>query len=180
MLATSNAPDRARWEVLWVKDRKVHRKNCGTALSEAMRVYQLVVEAGRPGATLRCCNMGFPPPAELQPRRVRGKRNGKIVEGTVVPLKAKNLEGVFWCPYCMKLRRFTTKKDHIVEGIAIRDEIHCCPMCKISTRDHNVRKYNPLAAKITYEIEAKGTRSAPKTAQERRAAYRRKQQRQEQ
>lgn len=170
----SNAPDRAKWEVIWVAKGRVIRKKFGTDLMSAVTLFQKVKAAGRPGATLRCCNMGFPPPAELLPRRVRGKRHGKIVEGTVSPLRQKNAEGIFWDPYCMQLRRFKTVKDHRVEGVDIRDEVFACPLCGISTKDHNVRKYNPLAIRITYEIEAKGTRAAPKTTQARKAAYRRK------
>jgi hypothetical protein len=177
VLNTNNAPERARWEVLWIKDKRIVRKSFGTDLMGATELYSKVKAAGRSGATLRCCNMGFPPPEELQPRRVKARKNGKIIEGLLVPMKRKNAEGIFYCPYCQQLRRFVKKKSSEIEGQIIRDLYFGCPLCGTSHRDHNARKWNPLLTKIAYEIEAEGTRAPKRTVKTRRAERRRKRRR---
>lgn len=179
MINTNGATDRARWEVMWVKDRRVIRKKFGTDLMGATQLYIKVKESGRKGATLRCCNMAFPPPQELQPRMVRGKRKGRVVEGRLVPMKKKNIEGIFWCPYCMQLRRFVKRKSFEIEGVTVRDQWFGCPMCGISHRDSAAQKWNPLLINIAFSLEEGNTRSPARTAETRRAARRRKQRRAE-
>jgi len=198
--AVNNAPDRARWEVLWVKDGKIQRHECGTDLGEAIRVYTLV-KGKRAGATLRCKNMGFPPPEELQPRLVKYKqkvelprpkivrRGGKryrqtheviVKEGRFVPMKKRNAEGIWWCPYCRELRRFVKKKVIGVPAskngkvIRFKEPGMYCPLCGISHRDHNVRKWNPIAIKVFYDLEQAHTRAPARTAASRKTARRRK------
>lgn len=174
MLTVNNASERARWEVLWIKDGRVIRKSFETDLMGATELYLKVKVAGRPGATLRCCNMAFPPPQELQRRLVRGKKKGRVVQGYVTPMKAKNAEGIYWCPYCMKLRRFVKRKQFEVEGVTVRDTWFGCPMCGCTHRDSAARKWNPMLSQIAFQIEASGTRSPTKTKESRKKAYRRK------
>jgi hypothetical protein len=150
-------PARARWEVLWVKRGRIIRYDCGTNYPEAMRVYLKALSAGKPGATLRCKNLGFAPPPELAPRTVtktvvdRGRRRKK--EFLYRPMKQKNREGIFWCPYCMKLRRFKRVRVIESEGVRFRDgrRGHLrCPMCGIGLGDHYVSQHNPEASRIHY------------------------------
>lgn len=207
MLAVNDAPDRAKWEVLWIKNRKIQKHDCGSDLGEALRVYMLVKLAERPGATLRCKNMGFPPPEEYLPRHVRVKqkvelprpkivtRKGKryrkthevvIKEGLYTPMKKRNAEGIWWCPYCREFRRFVKKNNvsvPVVQGgkqsIHFTEPGMYCPLCGISHRDQNVRKWNPIAPRIYAEMETSRTRAPARTAASRRAARRRKKAREE-
>lgn len=197
--ATTGAGERARWEVLWVSKGKIHRKDCEHDLTEAIRVYNLV-KGKRPGATLRCKNMGHPPPEYLLPRQVKykareelprpkiirrgGKRYRQTHEvitkvGLLVPMKKKNAAGIWWCPYCRELRRFAKRKTVKVDAgngqmIKIGSPGMYCPLCGTSHRDHNVRKWNPIAIKIFYEMEAEHHRAPARTKQSRRAARRRR------
>lgn len=179
MLAIADGPERARWEVLWVEEGKIQKESFENDLMGAVTAYAEVKAEGLAGSTLRCTNMGFPPPAELLPRVVRGRHptTRKIVEGTVVPMKKKNAEGIYWCPYCMQLRKFKMFKRLKVENIVMDDRHNRCPMCKAGLRDHNVRKWNPLAAQVHYSEEASRTRAPARTTQARKAAFRRKKRR---
>lgn len=188
MLAVNDAGSRARWEVLWIRKGKVQRKDCGNNLIEAIEILERVKAAGRKGATLRCKNMGFPPPAKYLPyeekqkvpleRPVIVKRGGKRYRKThevklvsVNPMEQKNRVGIWWCPYCMKLRRFVKQKSMKVDNVTVMDTAMACPMCKVTHRDHNVRKYNPMALQVYYELELAPRRA---TARDRKANYRRK------
>lgn len=190
----ANAPDRANWEVLWIKDGRIQRKDCGHDLVEALRIRDLALEGGRKAVTLRCKNFGFAPPVELQPRVVTVKvpldppkiirRNGKRYKKTherkdmlKIPLKQKNVEGIWWCPYCMKLRRFKKTNSFKVDGITVRDVRHVCPMCGISHRDHNVRRWNPVATKLFYQLEEAPQRRASRTPKSRKQEYKKKRRR---
>lgn len=171
MLAVNDAPSRANWEVLWIRNKKVQRKDCGHDLMEAMRIFMLATEAGRKGVTLRCKNMGFPPPAKYLPYEAKmkkpldkpkiirkdGKRYVKKFEVVVItknPMKDLNTQGIWWCPYCMKLRRFVKRYETNVGKVRVPDTAMVCPMCGIPHRDFNVRKYNPIATQVYYELEA--------------------------
>lgn len=160
---TGNGAERALWEVMWVRAGQKVRVDFRHDLAEATRIYVKAVSAGKPGATLRCKNMGFPPPENLSPRRVRVKRKQhgrvRIVEGMVRPMKKRNLEGVFWCPYCMKLRRFKVFKYIELDGQRLRDKFLRCPMCEVGLNDFNVAKHNPMARQIRYQEEAARARS---------------------
>jgi hypothetical protein len=203
MMGSANAAERAKWEVLWIKDRKIHRKDCGTDLTEGIRLY-MMLKGKRSGVTLRCKNFGSPPPLRLQSRIVQYKvlerldrprivrRNGKryrkthetvIKRGLYVPMKKKNRDGIWWCPYCRELRRFVKKKYIEVEltpggrTTQIHEPGMYCPMCGVSHRDHSVRKWNPIAVKVFYEMEATHARAPARTAQSRRTARRRRRKR---
>lgn len=194
---TGSAPERANWEVLWIKNGKIQRKWCGHDLMEALRIYELVKDAGRSGVTLRCANFGFPPPEKLQPRvvkakkrldppkivTIRGKRYKKhfeVVDAIKTPMKEKNKEGIWWCPYCMKLRRFVfTQMSPGTGGLPkVHDPAYRCPMCKIPHRNHEVRRWNPIATQLFYELEQKRTR-APKKDRRKEFAKKRRKRREE-
>jgi len=175
MLATNGAPERARWELIWVgKDKKIKRKAFESDLAGALALY-IKAHGKLRAVTLRCCNMGFPPPEDLQPRKVMVKEGKLRVEKLYVPMKKKNREGVFWCPYCMKLRKFVRKESlKSPSGMVLDESRFCCPLCGVGHRDHNIRKYNPLVPQIAYQIEAEGTRAPRRTVETRRQTRRRK------
>lgn len=168
-----NAPERANWEVLWVKNGKIQRKDCAHDLVEALRIYEMVKNAGRKNVTLRCKNFGFAPPTKLQPHEVVVKKKRYLK----VPLKKLNAEGIWWCPYCMKLRRFKRSNNFGIAGVVVREVRHVCPMCGISHRDHHVRKWNPVAQRLYYELEEAPRRRAPRTKETRSREFKRKRRR---
>jgi rubrerythrin len=178
--ATPDAGMRARWEVLWIKDRRVIRKDCGDDLSEATRVYTLAIQAGKTAATLRCRNMGFPPPEKLRarevvfdrPRLINGEKRTSV---RLNPMKKRNAEGIWWCPYCCKLRKFVKRRGYYVGEVWVDDDHLCCPLCGITHRDHHVRKYNPIAA--TMEFRSSQRIADPQRKEKR--ARRRRQRREE-
>lgn len=151
---------RMNWSVLWFvpKTDTIIRHRYGADLGEAVRVYSLVKRAGRVNATLRCDNIGFPPPKKWQPHYVRVP---KIVEGTRgkkrrvyetqhrVPMNKANRAGIYWCPYCREMRRFQLQNGFHSEGQWCPDPDPrgglYCPMCGISHRDFHVRRWNPIA-----------------------------------
>src|SRR5690349_3294352 len=110
MQAQPGAPERARWEVLFIHRGHRKRKRFGDDLASAAHFYASLSRALQGSAlkslTLRCSNLRFPPPAKLRPHdrtvRVKGKR--KPVTVRVVPMRKLNKQGVWWCGYCMKLR----------------------------------------------------------------------------
>lgn len=163
---------RAKWEVLWIKNGKIQRKDCGDDLTEAIRIYG-VVKGNRKGATLRCKNFGFPPPDKFRPTEVviKHKRYLKI------PMKQLNAKGIWWCPYCRELRRFKLSRSFQVGGVTVRDVRHICPMCGISHRDIHVRRWNPVATRLFYELEEAPRRRANRTKESRKKAFKKKRRR---
>lgn len=163
-MTPTRAVENARWQVLWVADKRVVRKDFGPDLSRATEVYAKAVAAGKRAATLRCCNVGFAPPIKLQPHDVfvvkKVKRNGRIkrvkIPKLVLPLDKLNREqGVWWCPYCMKLRKFIKRKGYRLDNVWVEDVHHACPMCNVSHRDFHVRRWNPVAVIIDMEQPAR-------------------------
>ena len=78
-----------------------------------------------------------------------------------------NDKGIFWCPYCMKLREFKLPKKIwntlIDEWLPNYDRVLICPMCSISTKDWHVMHENPKALQINLHKRRKrggGGRSA--------------------
>lgn len=167
-----------KWDVRWVvkKGKRwiIIVRPFDSDLSGAIELYQKALRAGRHYVTLRCRNSGFPPPEKLRPYwgekkvkeerwvRRKGKRVKKLVTTIKpvyrVPMRRRNREGQWWCPYCREMREFV----HAYELPYIHPPIPSlghfkpepeesglyCPMCYISTRDHNVRKWNPLAERF--------------------------------
>lgn len=149
--------DRTRWSVLWTTKDKVIEKTCGSDLMEAVRIYNLAREAGKPNATLRCMNVGFPPPEKYAPgwvtvkrkKKVRGKMRVVQEEKFVEPLAKLNNHGWWWCPYCMQMRKFEHQDGFLMDGRYVAAPGEYCPICGVSDRDAHVRKWNPRA-KILY------------------------------
>lgn len=158
-----------RWDVRWVIKHKgrwhVVVKDCGDDLSKAVLLYQKVTAAGRHYVTLRCKNSGFPPPEELRPywakkkviTVVRGKKRVSYRQVYRSPMRRLNRqEGKWWCPYCRELREFVRSYElpfihpsHPVIGdLTPTDSGIYCPMCLVGTKDHNVRRWNPLAERF--------------------------------
>jgi hypothetical protein len=165
MLTANNAGERARWEVLWLKDGRVVRKACEHDLGEATRLFALAKTAGRKGVTLRCCNMAFPPPDKYaDTERIIVERNGKRYRGKKlieprqyqVKMNELNIRGIWWCAYCMQLRRFVKRKRVQVGTVRMDDECMACPICGATHR--LVAKWNPMANRI---INAPGRMKDP-------------------
>lgn len=157
--AVNDAPQRARWAVAWVRKGKVLRKDFGPDLSDAMALYDKLLRADRKGVTLICANMSFPPPLRLQPhdakkieiKVVRGKRRRVRVPIYVIPMRQLNAKGIWWCPHCIKLRRFEKTSGSYVDDIWLPGEAWRCPICGIPHRDFSVQKWNPTAQRIAAE-----------------------------
>lgn len=150
---TTNAIALAKWSVLWVgKNKKgktqIFERDCGYDLTEAVRIRDLCVKGGKKSVTLRCKNTGFPPPERLMPHpqyvvvEKKGKRYKKRV-GTINPLSELNLQGIYWCPFCMKVRKFVHRDGFWIEGIWVDKKGLYCPMCDIYFGNHHVRRWNP-------------------------------------
>ena len=170
----------ARWEVIWwsKKGKQFVIKDFGTDLSGATELYIKVRSLAAPLATLRCCNVGFPPPEKYRPyvrkvrrkERVRGRIRKRIVEIPVDPMEEVNLKGIWWCPYCCKMRKFKKQDGAIYEGYYVQAEGMYCPVCQINHRDHHVRKWNPQAQRIPFQIAKRTRRSSRGTSRRRKRA----------
>lgn len=158
--------ERARWEVLWVKDRRVVRIPFEHDLSEALRIYTKAKDAGKPGATLRCCNVGFAPPDKyadheiaVEVKEVRGRMRRVKVKRPIEPrqymqrMGRMNRKGIWWCPYCMQLRKFVKRKGYRYSGVWVPQPGMHCPICETSHRDGHVAKYNPIARRISGRVK---------------------------
>lgn len=165
MLAIDGVSTRAQWQVLWINKGRIQRKDFEHDLSGALELYGKVLVAERKGATLRCCNMGFPPPDKYADREeIIVIRDGRRFKGRklIIPrvyrdtMNTLNARGIFWCPYCITMRKFKRKEFFRLEGIKVEEPSMNCPMCDISHRDGNVMKYNPTAVRFQ---EMRRTRS---------------------
>lgn len=183
MFNTPDAPQRARWEVIWVHPKKPElvRKPFEHDLQGAIDLYTRLKLAKRRGVTLRCMNMGFPPPDDLADREVvtiRHPTTGRKVRGKrimeprqyLVRMGKLNARGIWWCPYCRQKRRFVKRRGFRVNGIWVGEEQLCCPVCKASDRDWHVRRYNPLAT----NLEMRGGRVSDPNRKSRRQRERRR------
>lgn len=175
MMTANGAAQRARWEVCWVKDNKLHRVGMGPDFHEALHIYTLaVLSEDRTNVTLRCKNMGFPPPERLQPRVVtfdkpRRLRGAVVSEVRVVPMSKLNRQGVWWCPYCIKLRRFRFRKGYTtVEGVWVDDPHMSCPMCNVNHMSFDVRSWNPMAVRLFHEQRVRDPSKPPRRTRRRR------------
>lgn len=134
----------AKWGVMWIspKTGKWVEKHFEDDLPKAIEFQNRLVVAGRK-ATVRCLNVGFPPPkriteyeqVEIVVRNGKKRRNITIVN----LMEQYNSEGVWWCPYCIKCRRFQQK----IIGVRVA---MICPACGVSSRDGHVKRYNPESA----------------------------------
>jgi hypothetical protein len=175
--------------VLWVVVKKGRKKVVEVDfiddLQGAIRLYTKAKAAGKPFATMRCTNSGFPPPDKYRPyyvikKKPTGKtkvvvKNGKRKKVKVVkreevyrePMAAVNLKGIWWCPYCMEMRRFMKQDGFQIEGVHVKEVGYHCPICGISHRDHHVRKWNPQAQRIQYKLDAPRARRSSATKRRR-------------
>lgn len=128
----------------------------------ALRMYYQVKSSGRNAVTLRCCNVGFPPPKWITHHPVTSweivKRRGKRYKRKVVThedlLETRyNAVGVWWCPFCIQLRRFKQ------EQITMQRSQMVCPVCGITERNWYVRQYNPQAKIVEWRQRGRQRRS---------------------
>lgn len=163
MVTANDAAARARWQVVWInpKNNKVVRKDFGDDFHEAMKVYTRAVELGARATTLRCKNMSFPPPEKWRPRmepvlNARGKPTGEQIKHE--PLEGLNRQGTYWCPYCIKFRKFRHRDGYYTtEGVWMAEPALVCPMCHIEHTAFYVKFWNPLARVITdAQLSAEG------------------------
>ena len=142
----------ARWEVRWLGKKGLVRKRFDDDFGAALKFYCLLREGGKKVVTLRSCNVGFPPPKRITEHEVqtwevvtrRGKKYKRRVTTTVDLMEEYNLRGIWWCPYCIKLRKFKQIKDEFGRPLTL------CPVCDISNWDWYVKRYNPQAKIIEY------------------------------
>lgn len=138
---------RSRWSVYYLRKGKWKRRRFKEDFTLALKFYTEMV--GTKGLTLHCDNVAFPPPDRLTKAekdvfeivKRKGKRYKKRKTVIYNKMEEYNLEGIWWCGYCIKLRRF--KEIDTERGTEM-----CCPVCWVSnylTRDHN-----PLAYKLEY------------------------------
>lgn len=161
----------ANWEVMWVVRHKGENhiivKDFDRDFVGARELYLKVKKTNRKMVTLRCRNVGFPPPdrwRDMEP--VYKKRKGKLVvvdevmsePATYVgKMTAYNRHGVWWCPYCMELRRFEKRAWAEVDGhLFSADPKYYCPMCDVSHSDAHVIRYNPIAQRLAYGKKSRG------------------------
>jgi len=168
----------ARWEVIWwsKKGRRFIVKEFGTDLYEATKLYVHVKSLSAPLATLRCCNVGFPPPEGKRPymkkylKKEKVRVNGrlrtkkKIVEIYTEPMREINLKGVWWCPYCREWRKFKLQDGAMFnEEYFVPGEGMYCPVCQVSHRDHHVRKWNPQAQLLAFKLGVRRPRASSRS-----------------
>lgn len=175
-----------RWSVIWwsKKGKRFIEKKFGNDLPSAMKLHAQVVQLGAPMATLRSCNVGFAPPDHLRPhtktmyRKVkRGRKIKRVpVEVSITPMREYNLKGAWWCPYCIKLRKFEQQDgamfydghgEQYVPGPGMY-----CPVCQISHTDHHVRKWNPQAQTIAFRTPTRRSRGTKRNTRGKRARSR--------
>lgn len=184
---------RARWEVMWVvKGPRIIVKEFEDNLAEALELYDKARKAGKKMVTLRCANVGFPPPdkyADHEPiyktRRRKGKqrrvlKNGEpviigyeLIEPRVYQERMRHLnvlKGIWWCPYCMKLRSFDHRIGFVsdLSDTVVEADGYYCPLCDIPHWNHKVQEYNPLAREIGFRAEMKRQRGGRSKSGKRR------------
>lgn len=142
-----HAVEHAGWEVIWAKkDKSLVAIDFEDNLAEALELYEKVKKAGKPLATLRCKNVAFPPPDKYAEK-----------------MDAYNRMGVWWCPYCMKLRRFEKRSWAEMDGHVYEvDPEYACPICDITHANWAVCKYNPVPRKLRERRGVKRARASKK------------------
>lgn len=132
----------ARWSVMWKRKGKLFERRFGTDLVSAEELRDLLVSKGVRNATLRCTNVGFPPPAKYHPRYVWVEKKGRRRQVYRVPMRKVNAAGLFWCPYCRRFRKFREGQDRLHGR---RRPYLACPWCRVRHTNHHVSQHNPLA-----------------------------------
>lgn len=157
--------DRARWEVIWwnKKKRQFTTIEFDNDLASAEELYAKVLAAEKPFATLRCTNVGFPPPKKYRPRVVKGQE--------VIPLLAINQRGIAWCPYCRQMRKFRKQDGFELDGIWVDAAGRYCPVCEVSADNYRVKRYNPgmyTTKKVRVRRASRTKKSSSKAKRHRR------------
>lgn len=164
----------------WVSKGRVITKECGADFAEAVRIYTLAVQANKQNATLGCANMSFAPSdkyADHRPAYKMSERTGKrfiskktgqpvlLGKELILPrtyqdtMGALNRQGVWWCPFCVKLRRFERYDGFMSEGIEVNEPAMMCPVCNVSHNHGQVQRYNPICSRITHNGGLRRARS---------------------
>ena len=152
----------ARWSVMWLGKRGIVEKKFDTDFAGALEAYVTLKKAGKKLVTLRSCNVGWRPPDHIIHHEVvsykvvrrHGKRYKQKIVDEVDLMNDYNTRGIWWCPYCIKLRPF--KK---VRNVLTGQEQMRCPVCTISERDWHVRRWNPQAKVLEYRRRTRGRKS---------------------
>lgn len=135
------------WSVFWysAKRGKYVRKRFGEDIGAAIKFFG--ENQQRKGITLHPDNHGYPPPKRITEHERttwsvvtrKGKKYKKKVVTVVNLMNEYNRKGIWWCSYCVKLRRFELiQTEHGPEMY--------CPVCKVSHR--LVKQHNPQASAI--------------------------------
>lgn len=169
-LSQNSLNNGARWEVRWVgKKKTIVHKVFDEDFGGALELYTKLKEARRAGVTLRCMNVGFAPPRRITHHEVerwelvrkRGKRYKRKVIDVVDMMKDYNARGIWWCPYCITLRRF---KDRSTQGQLLFE----CPVCEISNYNWHVKRWNPMAKTVEFRAQRRSSaRNRPKRVRRR-------------
>lgn len=171
-IASTYTARNARWSVYYRRKGKWKRRKFVDDFPVALRFFATLPSDSNP--TLHCDNVGFSPPRSLTEakreeweivKRHRGGRVKKFKKKIIVvynKLEDLNHQGIWWCPYCIKLRRF--KEISTDRGLEV-----CCPVCWISNFDFSVRQANPIALNVQLKSEMKrGTNSVKASKAKRR------------
>lgn len=149
-----------KWSVFWYnrKKSKYVRKRFREDLGAAIKFYRENLD--RPGITLHSDNHGYPPPLritehERETWRVvtrKGKRYKKKVIILINLMREYNHKGIWWCPYCVQLRRFKFRETE-------RGPEMYCPVCLVSNYLAVVRRHNPQSVIIEMHKRQRRTQS---------------------
>lgn len=150
---------RSRWSVYYYRKGKWRRKRFKEDFTAALKFYTENVETT--GLTLHCDNVAFPPPDRIRFHEResweivtrKGKKYKKRKVTVVNLMEDYNRKGIWWCGYCIKLRRF--KEIQTDRGTEM-----CCPVCWVS--NYMVRDHNPFATVIEYHKTQRRTPGARK------------------
>jgi glutaredoxin len=154
---------------LWIgANGKRQRKDFGPDLMSAVDAYSLLKAHKRKDVTLRCKNMTFAPPDKYADREeVIVFRNGKRFKGKKITeprryrvrMFALNRRGIWWCPYCQRMRRFV-KREGDYPALA-------CPVCGATHR--LVSRFNPMAEYVTVRVQDPNRASTQRSQRRRRS-----------
>lgn len=149
-----------KWSVFWYSEKKKRfvRKRFYEDLGKAIQFYTM--KQGLPGLTLHTDNHGYPPPTRITEHvhekwivvEQGGKRYKKRVTETVNLMAEYNRKGIWWCPYCIQLRRFKLTE-------AERGPEMFCPVCGCGNHLSDVRRHNPQASVIEMHKRERKTES---------------------
>jgi len=153
--------------VYWfsTKKKKWVRKRFGTDLNTALKFFQ---ERDYPGKTLHSDNRAYPPPPRITHHETeewkvvsrKGRKYKKKVKRVVNLMSEYNLKGVWWCPFCIQLRRFKFVETEYGPEMF-------CPVCTASHRI--VKNYNPNAVVIERDYKPRRTSRVKPRRRRRRA-----------